>query len=213
MRLHGFTTPFSSRRPGTASWGQSIVQPSPETFQFQDDGRIPNSALSLVVYRRVLPAEAGAIERRFAANGWTNSWRDGVYPYHHFHSIAHEVLGVAAGEAMVQFGGPQGRALRLGRGDVVVIPAGVGHRNQGSSEDFLIVGAYPDGADWDVRRGDPAERAEVLRNLARVTLPRTDPVHGAGGPLLSLWNGQKALASGGGVGHMPGADRSMRDRR
>jgi uncharacterized protein YjlB len=170
---------------------------TPETFLFEDDGRIPNSRLSLVLYRRALPADAGAIEQRFAANGWSNAWRDGIYPYHHFHSIAHEVLGVAAGEAMVLFGGPRGRALRLGAGDVVVIPAGVGHRNQGASEDFVVVGAYPGGAEWDVRRGEPAERDEVARNIARVALPERDPVEGATGPLTRLWQGQ-GLRSGAG---------------
>lgn len=163
------------------------MQPEPETFLFQDDGLIPNSALSLVLCRGAVPADPAAIEARFAANGWGNSWRDGIFPYHHFHSIAHEVLGVAAGEARVLFGGPAGQVVRIGPGDVVVIPAGVGHCNQGSSPDFLVVGAYPGGADWDLRRGDPAERPEVMRNLARVPLPATDPVAGADGPLQRSW--------------------------
>jgi uncharacterized protein YjlB len=185
MRLHGITplVGMMDSRPETY-----FMHATPETFLFEDDGRIPNSRLSLVVYRRVLPAEAAAMEGRFAANGWSNSWRDGIYSYHHFHSIAHEVLGVASGEAMVAFGGPRGKALRLGAGDVVVIPAGVGHCNQGATGDFLVVGAYPGGADWDVRRGEPGEREEVLRNLARVTLPATDPVAGQDGPLLRLWS-------------------------
>lgn len=159
----------------------------PECHSFADDGRIPNSTLPLLVLRAVLPADAGAIEQVFARNGWTGAWRDGVYPFHHFHSTAHEVLGVARGRARVRFGGPEGAALELGAGDAAVIPAGVGHCNEGASDDFLVVGAYPGGAAWDVRRGEPAERAEVLRNLAAVTLPETDPVHGAGGPLVRLW--------------------------
>ena len=163
------------------------MQQYPQTFLFQDDGRIPNSGLSLVLYRGAVPPDPTAIEQRFAANGWSNSWRDGIYPYHHFHSIAHEVLGVAAGEATVLFGGAGGEAVRIGPGDVVVIPAGVGHCNQGSSADFRVVGAYPGGADWDLRRGDPAERAEVLRNLAAVPMPGADPVEGSRGPLLRIW--------------------------
>lgn len=31
-------------------------------------------------------------EMRFAENGWTGAWRDGVFDYHHFHVTTHEVL-------------------------------------------------------------------------------------------------------------------------
>ncbi len=167
----------------------------PECHSFADDGRIPNSALPLLVLRAALPADAGEIEQVFARNGWTGAWRDGIYPFHHFHSTAHEVLGIARGRASVRFGGPGGTALDLGAGDAVVIPAGVGHCNEGASGDFLVVGAYPGGAAWDVRRGEPAERREVLRNLAAVTLPETDPVQGAHGPLMRLWRATGQPAS------------------
>lgn len=159
----------------------------PESHVFADDGRVPNSALPLLVMRAAVPADAAAIEAVFARNGWTGAWRDGIYPFHHFHSTAHEVLGVARGRARVRFGGPQGAALDVAAGDVVVIPAGVGHCNEGADADFLVVGAYPGGAEWDVRRGDPGERDEVLRNLAAVELPDTDPVGGAEGALRRLW--------------------------
>ena len=98
------------------------------------------------------------------------------------------MLGVARGRATVRFGGPNGAAFGLAAGDVVVIPAGVGHCNEGADGDFLVVGAYPGGARWDVRRGDPAERDKVLRNLAAVPLPDSDPVGGADGALLRLWS-------------------------
>lgn len=87
----------------------------------------------------------------------------------------------------MRFGGPGGASLELAAGDVAVIPAGVGHRNEGASGDFLVVGAYPGGAAWDLRRGEPAERDAVLRNIAAVPPPGADPVHGAGGPLVRLW--------------------------
>jgi uncharacterized protein YjlB len=53
-----------------------------------------------------------------------------------------------------------------------------------------VVGAYPDGMPWDLRRGDPGEYAEVVANIAGVPLPGSDPVHGAGGPLTELWQQQ-----------------------
>jgi uncharacterized protein YjlB len=159
----------------------------PETFHFADDGRIPNSPLPLLVYRKAVPADPAAIERRFAAHGWSGGWRNGIYPFHHFHSTAHEVLGIARGAAEVRFGGPDGRTLRVEAGDVVMIPAGVAHRNVGDSGDLLVVGAYPGGAEYDLKRGDPAEHDTAARNVARVPLPAQDPVYGSGGSLLRLW--------------------------
>jgi uncharacterized protein YjlB len=84
-------------------------------------------------------------------------------------------------------GGPGGGSFELVSGDAVVLPAGTGHCNLGSSADLLVVGAYPNGMRWDLRRGDPAERDEVLANIARVPLPDQDPVQGEQGSLLGLW--------------------------
>jgi uncharacterized protein YjlB len=161
----------------------------PEPIQFDDDGAIPNSCLPLLVYRNAVPADAAAIEAVFTANRWPPAWRDGVHPFHHFHSAAHEVLGVARGTANVLFGGPGGRVLKLSAGDVAVVPAGVGHCNQGQSPDLLIVGGYPEGArhQVDTRRGDAAEIGEVRRNVAFVATPASDPVTGAAGALPRLW--------------------------
>jgi len=165
--------------------------PNPETHSFDDDGGIPNSRLPVLVYPGALESDAGpaAYEELFAGNGWRGAWRNGIFPFHHFHSIAHEVLGIAAGQAEVILGGPGGRRFRLRSGDVVVLPAGTGHRNVGSSDDLLVVGAYPNGMDWDLRRGDPAEHEEVLANIAGVPVPDQDPVLGGTGPLVELWNG------------------------
>lgn len=161
---------------------------SPETCTFADDGRIPNSRLPLLVYRHAFPADPAEMERRFAAHDWSGGWRNGIYPFHHFHSIAHEVLGVARGSAEVTFGGPSGRTVTVNAGDVVVIPAGVGHCNKGDSGDLLVVGAYPGGTDDDLRRGNLAEHDEVVGNIAKVGLPDQDPVMGRDGPLLRLWS-------------------------
>ncbi len=160
----------------------------PLTFIFDDDGTIPNSRLPLLVYRDAVPADAAAIEQVFAANRWPPAWRDGVHPFHHFHSTAHEALGVARGEASVLFGGPGGKVLTVRAGDVVVIPAGVAHCNQGQSDDLLIVGAYPDnGSRPDLRRGKPDEHDAAQRAVAAVPAPAADPVAGLGGALAGLW--------------------------
>jgi uncharacterized protein YjlB len=159
----------------------------PMTLTLEDDGTIPNSRLPVLVYGDVEQAhDAAECERMFAEHGWLGAWRNGIYPFHHFHSTAHEVLGIVAGSARVMLGGPQGRELDVRRGQVLVLPAGTGHCNLGDNE-LLVVGAYPDGMAWDLRRGDPAEHDEVRANIARVPLPEADPVTGADGPLTALW--------------------------
>ncbi|WP_217923451.1 cupin domain-containing protein [Miltoncostaea oceani] len=162
----------------------------PDVHHLDDAGGIPNSRLPVLRHRGVAAArDAGECVALFASHGWRGAWVDGVYPFHHFHSTAHEVLGVVAGTATVILGGPDGIHLDVGRGDVLVLPAGTGHCNAGASADLVVVGAYPGGMGWDLRRGDPAERDEVLANIAAVPVPDTDPVHGAGGPLPRLWRG------------------------
>lgn len=154
---------------------------------FPPDGGYPNSPLPLVVYRRALPPDPAAMEDAFAENGWSGAWRDGIFTYHHFHSIAHEVLGIASGEVTVAFGGPNGKSLVLRAGDVVVIPAGVAHRNLGQSGDLVVVGAYPRGADYDIRHGNLAELEQVVRAISGVQLPGADPVMGQLEGLRKLW--------------------------
>jgi uncharacterized protein YjlB len=162
---------------------------TPETHHFADDGSIPNSPLPVLVYHGIeeVAAGAAACEARFARNRWGGGWRNGIYGFHHFHSTAHETLGIVAGSAAVILGGPSGSRFDVGPGDVLVLPAGTGHCNAGSSADLLVVGVYPPGQHWDLRRGDPAEHDEVLANVARVGLPPDDPVLGPDGPLIELW--------------------------
>jgi uncharacterized protein YjlB len=159
-----------------------------ESHLFEDDGGIPNSPLPTLIYHDVEAArEAAPCEELFASNDWIPDWRDGIFSFHHFHSTAHEVLGIVAGRATVKLGGPSGQSLEIRQGDVLVLPAGTGHCNERSSSDLLVVGAYPDGMPWDLRRGDPAEHDEAVANIEAVPLPRSDPVKGPEGPLVELW--------------------------
>jgi uncharacterized protein YjlB len=172
--------------------GQYNAPLGTDTFLFEDDGTIPNSPLPLIVRRAAVTPSANdparAFEQTFARNGWTNAWRDGIYDYHHYHSTAHEVIGIAAGSATVRFGGEGGETVGLTAGDVAVIPAGVGHARIAQSGDLLVVGAYADGRDWDiVRDTDSAAIAAARRRIAQVPLPAADPVDGESGPLVKLW--------------------------
>ncbi len=154
-----------------------------ERLPLKDDGVTPNNAtLPLVLYRGALSAGDEAAETRikqhFEANGWSNAWVNGIFDYQHYHATAHEVLGVAKGDADVQFGGESGPVLHVSAGDVVVIPAGVGHCAKRASEDLSVVGAYPGGMDYDVTRATPENHAPSLAKIAKVPPPPTDPVRG-----------------------------------
>ncbi|RDE07916.1 cupin domain-containing protein [Pelagibacterium lacus] len=160
----------------------------PERLTFADDGRFPNSRLPALLYRGAVDdPSVAAMKARFTAHGWFGQWAGGIFDYHHYHSTAHEALGVASGAARVTLGGPGGEAVDLAAGDVVVIPAGVAHRRDSASADFCVVGAYPEGQDWDILRGEPGDRDKALVNLARVPLPESDPVTGRMGGLVKLW--------------------------
>lgn len=160
--------------------------------RLKDDGFFPNNErLPLLAYQAALALPrsdpASTVENLFASNGWSGSWRNGIYDFHHYHSTAHEVLGVYCGSAKVQLGGEKGITLTVRRGDVVIIPAGVAHKNQGASSDFRVVGAYPSGTRPDMCYGKAGERPRADERIAGVSLPRMDPVYGAEGPLVELW--------------------------
>jgi uncharacterized protein YjlB len=165
--------------------------PKVEDYRFADDGQVPNNPrLPVLVYRRALQTSddaAVSCVALFDRNGWTGAWKNGVYAHHHYHSSAHEVLGIAAGQVRVRLGGEGGQNVELRAGDVVVIPAGVAHKNEGASPDLVVVGAYPHGQKPDMRRPGAADRAGAALQIASVPLPAGDPVYGAAGPLLERW--------------------------
>ena len=162
-----------------------------EAIQIEPNGNIPNSRLPLLVYRRAVRLQsddpASIFEKLFEAHGWKDSWRNGIYDYHHYHSTAHEVLGVYQGNATVNFGGDGGPITKVWAGDVVIIPAGVSHKNLGASPDFGVVGAYPDGQEVNMHHGKPEEVGRAAANIARLPLPERDPVQGDSGALLEYW--------------------------
>lgn len=165
----------------------------------KDDGVFPNNRLPLLVYREAVSFwdgdAASAFEQLFSSNGWSGTWRNGIYPYHHYHSTAHEVLGIYHGSAKVQFGGEDGLELDVHPGDVLIIPAGVAHKNLGSTSDLGVVGGYPHGQDWDMNYGKPGERPRADRQIATVPLPTKDPAFGHHGPLLQHWKTRRSFQS------------------
>jgi uncharacterized protein YjlB len=177
----------------------SLRERKAHMWRFKDDGGTPNNPLPLILYRSPVDLAAATdpaalFEQLFAANGWGDSWRNGIYDYLHWHSRIHEVLGIARGEAKVRFGGDHGRVVTVKRGDVAILPAGTGHHCLAASADFLVVGAYPPAGTYDECRGSPAEHARALATIPRVARPRKDPVYGADGPLLELWTTRRQRA-------------------
>ncbi|MBV1832652.1 cupin [Novacetimonas pomaceti] len=163
---------------------------SPDSFMLPPNGWVPNNAhLPVLHYRNGFSTHdsdpASKMEALFGANGWPPRWRWGVYDFHHYHSTAHEVLGIATGSAQLLLGGPGARLVTVRAGDVVVLPAGTGHKNEGSSDDFLVVGAYPPDQDFDLQRGPIPPAAITIMN--RLPFPPTDPVQGRDGALPRLW--------------------------
>lgn len=169
------------------------------TYQFEDAGEIPNNPrLPLVVIKRAVALDradpAAVFEELYPRGGWQPAWRYGVYEFPHYHSTAHEVLGCYRGSASIRLGHTRGTTVVVEAGDVVIIPAGVGHQNLGSSPDFHVVGGYPEGQKADLLRGRAGERPQADENIARVPLPSGDPVFGPDGPLRSHWRLQSIYA-------------------
>ena len=135
---------------------------------------------------------AAEVEARFNANGWPAAWRNGVYSYHHYHSEAHEALGVYRGSAKVQFGGPNGPVIDIKAGDAAVLPAGTAHKLIYASPDFAVVGAYPPGQQPDMCYGKPGERPGADKRIAEVPMPDSDPVLGYNGGIIQHWRHGKA---------------------
>ena len=166
---------------------------APTTYRFADDGRIPNNpALPLVLYRHGVdltgsPDPEKLIENAFAANGWGHMWRNGIYPYVHYHSMIHEAMGIARGRAKVRFGGENGEEVVIAPGDVVVLPAGTGHQLLTQSQELVVIGAYPSTGKYDLCRGSKADHTKALASIPKVPLPASDPLFGPKGPLLALW--------------------------
>ena len=164
----------------------------PEDYLLADTREVPNNwRLPLLIYRKVLavPAQKLAVkfESLFSRHGWLPAWRYGIYNFVHYHSTAHEVIGVFQGRAKVRFGHTKGLETWLEAGDVVVIPAGVSHQCLEHSDDFQGVGAYPKGQEPDMMKGLSQERPAADQRIEKVPLPNSDPVMGKNGPLMRLW--------------------------
>lgn len=160
-------------------------------FFLKDDGTFPNNGkLPVLLYKSAwkLPLfKATFIKTELRRHLWENSWKAGIYDYHHYHSVAHEVLCAYRGETKVLLGGENGVIVNFESGDVLIIPAGVAHKNLEPDNLFKCVGAYPKGQNYDMNYGKPSERPAADQHIKNVPLPEMDPVFGKYGPLIEYW--------------------------
>lgn len=180
-------------KPEETQLGQFLRPRKPAAIRFEDDGIVPNNPRFPVLwYRGAIKVNgrkfdpATIVDTIFDANGWGRSWRDTVYDFVHYHSSTHEVMGVARGSARLECGGVKGRVISVKAGDVVVLPAGTGHRLIEATKNFLVVGAYPGSGSYD-EITDTRERPAAVKRIAKVRKPSRDPLYGRKGPLSVLW--------------------------
>jgi uncharacterized protein YjlB len=170
--------------PRTAEALARVNDVRPRRLKFRADGYIPNNpSLPLLHYRKAVRFDrngdpAALLERIFNVNGWGQAWRNGIYDFVHYHPRIHEVLGVARGTAKLRLGGNKGSTVKVAAGDVIVVPAGVGHECLSADENFLVVGAYPPSGVYSECRGSHQEYAEARAQVRRVARPKKNPLFG-----------------------------------
>jgi len=174
---------------------KEIINTEPEVLHYilKPNGNFPNNNLPVLIYKKAFlfsenkNEAASTAEEVFRKNNWGNNWQNGIYNFHHFHSNTHEVLAIALGNVEVMFGGPGDQKAALGTGDVIIIPAGVAHKCVSSSDDFLCIGGYPGGKDYDICRGKADGYEDAVKAIQNVPVPETDPVYGKDGFIEKYW--------------------------
>ncbi|NBV76766.1 cupin [bacterium] len=168
--------------------------PSPSWGLFLDNGTIPNSRHPVLVYKNAFDFTDRSsvyreVEVHVSAHGWRLEWEWRIYRYTHWHSTAHEALACIEGDAVVEVGGPQyGEEYNVIPGTIMVIPAGVAHRNKRYSSDFKVLGMYPEEQKWNLIKGARTFSPIGRRQSRKVPVPRADPFFGPKGPLTKLWH-------------------------
>ncbi len=169
------------------------TNPHIKTLLLKKNGFFPNNDLPVLLYQGCieLPKQknvaAEIIQGIFIKNNWSNTWRNGIFDFHHYHSNTHECMGIASGTAKLILGGPGRRRISIWAGDVLILPAGVGHRCIACSNDFLCVGAYPRGKNYDTNLGTAEEYKKAAVRIGKLGIPLRDPVFGKEGFLKTYW--------------------------
>ncbi|MFY4773658.1 cupin domain-containing protein [Metabacillus sp. RGM 3146] len=159
-----------------------------KTIYLKSGAGIPNNPeLPVILYQGVWKEDPLESEANFNRNKWLNSWVNGVFDFHHYHSNTHEVLAVQRGKALLMLGGEEGQEAEVSAGDVLLLPAGTGHKRLDASYDFQVAGAYPNGMSADLKKSLENDLQLEIEKINNVPLPETDPVYGESGPLFEFW--------------------------
>jgi uncharacterized protein YjlB len=68
-----------------------------------------------------------------------------------------------------------------------MIPAGLGHKCSKATTDFLCVGAYPGGKEYDTNVGKKQELVLAKKRIEKLPVPALDPVFGKEGFIKTFW--------------------------
>jgi len=154
---------------------------------------LPNTSIQkkpLLIYHSVFQdASASQIESHLNSVGVVSpQWRYTMYSTTHFHSNTHEILAIASGAAKLCLGGEENQDRIepvVEKGDMIVLPAGVGHRLLEDKGGFQMVGSYPVGNSWDMCYGHAGEE-EKVKGIEKLGWFKRDPVYGDEGPVLNV---------------------------
>ena len=163
----------------------------PTLYYLDDDEIIPNSYLPVLYYPKAMELPllfpSRAMTQLFSKNNWTNNEVTNIYTINHYHSVTHKSLGVIKGNTELLLGGVNGVIVPIQKGDVIIIPAGVAHKNLGKEYAVVCVTGYPESRIYDMNYCKRHERPRTKKNIAALPLPLKDPVFGSEGPLVRLW--------------------------
>jgi len=164
-----------------------------ELIYANENEPFPNNSLPILLYKNDLKENfegsysSEDVLNLLENNGYSNGWTGGILKEHHFHSNTHEVLACIQGKAKVQLGGPDGDVFDIRENDVLLLPAGVAHKKVDGSRDFQIVGAYPDGIEFDMQKGNASDYEKIRGSVSNVAIPKTDPLSGTPGAIGEHW--------------------------
>jgi uncharacterized protein YjlB len=102
----------------------------------------------VTIHRGVIDLEqrgcGGRVRMPVLGKRGATDWRDGIYHYHHDHSLPHGALGIAAGTPRSCSAVPAA-AVKVAAGDAIVLPVRIVPRRISANGDVLVVCAYPAG--------------------------------------------------------------------
>ncbi|KAK0379515.1 hypothetical protein CMEL01_16516 [Colletotrichum melonis] len=185
----------------------------PEAYPLKRTAHCPNNDLPVLIYRDVLqPLNEESASERLQRHGWEKKGTWGTISLKHFHPNTHECYGVFQGSSELVFGegvsDDVGSGVRciVRAGDVVVVPAGVGHASVSKAEgaadpvegepEYRYVGVYPKGSPhykYEIGKKKLEEKSGLLEEVSAVPVPPNDPLYGIDGPLVRIWNNSRGI--------------------